>query len=98
MPPDVQIQCDSCGGVLMIDHAQHTFMATCSGYALNECDDCRNKREARNLIEAEAREKADARRLASFRRWLKKHGMTEAQFAKFLDTQVPREYLGDVDE
>jgi len=81
----------------MISHADATFMASVSGFSLNECGGCREKREARQVVEAKKRDRADARQLAAFRRWLKKHGMSEKQFAKFLETRVPREYLDDGD-
>lgn len=98
MSPGVKILCDSCGGLIMISHESATFMATISGFVLNECDACREKREVRNLAEVKKREKAEAKQLVAFKRWLKKHGMTEKQFGKFLDTRVPREYLDSDDD
>ena len=82
----------------MISSADATFGASISGFVLNECDGCREKRQAQELVDAKKRERADARQLAAFRRWLKKHGMSEKQFAKFLETRVPREYLGEEDD
>lgn len=97
-PHDVQIQCAECGGMYMISHADATFWASVSGFSLNECDGCREKRQARQAVEAKKREQADARQLAAFKRWLKKHGMSEKQFAEFLETKVPREYLDEEDD
>ena len=84
-PGYVLVKCDSCGRLAeRINTDRYNKLLAVSGYSLDECSACLAKRRKKEAAEAVIEEAAEKKKAAEFRRWLKKHGMTEDKLRDIL--------------